>query len=346
VTRTSDALDRLRAADPVAQHERAQQPVGRTAIRPRRALRVAVSAVAVVAVGATAFLLMPGGAVTASDARAVESLLAAGKAAAAAVDAPLGPGQRIYSETRSASFTQVTLPDGSTASYVAAPRVAESWIAADGAMTRLERVDGVPWYPTARDRAKVLAGRQGTKGATDTPGLSDRSVDRIPANDGSVNAPTYDFARTLPTDPAALEERIRHDTSGAGEDADVEVWVTVRDMLLSPVSPPALRAALYQVAAGLPGVRYLGTTTDRLGRDGVAVGLSHGDDTHARATEVMVFDPRTGLLLQSEERADDPAQWGLPASAKGALVGWTVWVRSAVVDGVGVRPDGSHADLS
>ena len=24
----------------------------------------------------------------------------------------------------------------------------------------------------------------------------------------------------------------------------------------------------------------------------------------------MVFDPGTGLLLQSEERADDPAQWG------------------------------------
>jgi len=59
----------------------------------------------------------------------------------------------------------------------------------------------------------------------------------------------------------------------------------------------------------------------------------------------MVFDPTSGLLLQSEERADDPAQWGLPASAKGTLVGWTVWVRSAVVDGVGVRPDGSHADL-
>ena len=121
--------------------------------------------------------------------------------------------------------------------------------------------------------------------------------------------------------------------------------MTVRDMLLSPVAPPALRAALYQVAAGLPGVRFLGAETDRLGRHGLAVGLSHGDDTHARASEVMVFDPDTGLLLQSEERALDPVQWGLPASMKDVVVGWTVWAQAAVVDGTGVRPDGTHADL-
>src|SRR5262249_20979032 len=156
------------AADPVGPHEHLQRSAvpptmaaGDRTTRPHRGIRVAVSAVAVVAVGAAAFLLMPGGAVTASDARAVESLLAAGRAAAAAVDAPLGPGQQIYSETRSASFTQLMLPDGSTASYVAAPRVSESWIGADGAMTRLQKVDGLPWYPTARDRAKVLAAQRG-----------------------------------------------------------------------------------------------------------------------------------------------------------------------------------------
>jgi hypothetical protein len=226
--------------------------------------------------------------------------------------------------------------------------VQESWIAADGALTRLETVDGHPWYPTPQDRAAVLAAQRASKNgaATDVLGVSDRAVVRIPAYAGSVNAPTYDFAGTLPTDPVALEQRIRQDTAGAGEDADVEVWVTVRDMLISPVSSQGLRAALYQVAANVPGVRYLGSATDRLGRHGIAVGLSHGDDQHARSTEVMIFDPQTGLPLQSEQRADDPAQWGLPASMTGAVVGWTVWVRSGVVDAVGVRPDGSRADVS
>jgi hypothetical protein len=109
---------------------------------------------------------------------------------------------------------------------------------------------------------------------------------------------------------------------------------------------PALRAALYQVAASLPGVEYLGPTTDRLGRHGVAVALSHGDAGHARSRDVMVFDPTTGLLLQTEERAVDPAQFGLPASMKDAVVGWEVWVRSGVVDAVGRRPDGTRADLT
>jgi hypothetical protein len=357
MTRTTDALDRLRAADPLAGRA-IVAPAENAARRPRRAVRVAVATVAVVAVGAGAFLLLPGGAVTATDARAVGSLLDAGRAAAAAVDAPLGRGQVVYSRTESAYLSQVTGPDGSQLTYIAAPRVSESWIAHDGALTRLEVVDGQPWYPSAKVRAQVLAVQRGAKagagggagakddpGVVGVPGVSDRAVVRIPAYRGTVNAPTYDSCRTLPTDPAALEQLIRHDTAGSGESADVEVWVTVRDLLLAPVCPAGVRSALYQVAASVPGVRYLGEETDRSGRHGVAVGLSHGDDSHARSTEVMVFDPRTGLLLQSEERADDPSQWGLPAADKGAVVGWTLWVSSAVVDGVGVRPDGSHADL-
>ncbi len=356
MTRTSTALDRLRAADPLsvdlgpaAAGPAGSVPAERAAAKVparsgRRGRRMGVSVVAVAAAAAVAFVLLPGGAAAPSDARAVETLLAAGRAAAAAVDTPLEPGQLIYSRTRTSSFAQLTLPDGRTASYLAAPRLEESWIAPGGALTRLETVVGQPEYPTARDKALVLAARGGPK-PSDVPGVSDRVVVRIPAYAGSVNGPTYAFARTLPTDPAALEQRIRHDTAGSGESADVEVWVTVQDMLGSPVSPPALRSALYQVAAGLPGVQYLGTTTDRLGRTGIAVGLAHGDDGHARASEVMVFDQRTGLLLQTEERALDPAQYGLPASLKGAVVGWTVWVQSGVVDGLGLRPDGSRADL-
>jgi hypothetical protein len=348
VSRTTIAMERLRAADPLAADQLpapAQSAGGRGRTRsPRRRPALSpVAVVAVVAVAGAAFVLLPGGAARPADARAVDSLLAAGRAAAAAVDVPLRPGQVIYSRTLSSSLSGLTVINGATVSYLAAPRLAESWIGPDGALTRLETVVGQPWYATARDRA--LAGALAATTPAGVPGVSDRVVVNIPAYAGSVNGPTYDFARTLPTDPAALEQRIRRDTAGSGPSADVEVWVTVRDMLASPVSPPALRAALYQVAAGLPGVEYLGPTSDRLGRRGIAVALSHGDATHARTREVMIFDPDTGLLLQTEQLAIDPVQWGLPASMTGQVVGWAVWERSGVVDAVGLRPDGSRADL-
>ncbi len=334
MTRTSAALDRLRAADPLA----ARTDLDTATPRRRHRGRLAVSVVAVAAAAAVAFVLLPGGAVQPSDARAVESLLAASRAAAAAVDAPLRPGQLVYSRTQHEYTNSILSSAGRVeAVYFEGSTTDESWIARNGATTRLQVPSEQRTYPTPRDE-NVVRGRH-------IPPET-RHVDRIAAYAGSVNAPTYDFARTLPTDPAALEQRIRQDTAGAGESADAEVWVTVRDMLLSPISPPALRAALYQVAASLPGVEYLGTTTDRLGRSGVAVALPHGDATHARTREVMIFDPKTGLLLESAQIALDPAQYGLPASMKGAVVEWDLWVQSGVVDGIGVRPDASRADLS
>jgi hypothetical protein len=302
---------------------------------------------AVAAVTAVAFVLLPGGAVAPADARAVDSLLAAGRAAAAGVDQPMGPGQVIWSRTTSQNLTILTGANGSQTAYLAAPERSDAWIGRDGAMTRLDVRAGEPWYASAQDRQQALAAQVGSGLASGKSGggTPARDVVRVGASAGSVNAPTYDFARTLPTDPAALEARIRQDTSGAGESDDVEVWVTVGDMLLSPVSPPALRSALYQVAAGLPGVEYLGPTKDRLGRSGIAVALSHGDSTHAHLREVMVFDERTGLLLQTEQRATDPVADGLPAGMAGKAVSWTLYEQSAVVDGVGLLPDGTRVSL-
>jgi hypothetical protein len=92
-------------------------------------------------------------------------------------------------------------------------------------------------------------------------------------------------------------------------------------LLTLPVTP-AVRAALYRMLAGLPGVRSLGPVTDAGGRAGVAVALSgrysgcgqesalhSGGGTEERPTfascvveQRLVIDPASGMPLAQELR--------------------------------------------
>ncbi len=65
-------------------------------------------------------------------------------------------------------------------------------------------------------------------------------------------------------------------------------------MLLSTPLPAEVRAAIYRVAATLPGVRYDGHAKDALGRAGIAVAIG----TRAHGMQ-MIFNPTTGALLQT-----------------------------------------------
>jgi hypothetical protein len=80
-----------------------------------------------------------------------------------------------------------------------------------------------------------------------------------------------------------------------------ELLMTITSLLTAPV-PPAVRAALYRLAATLPGVVYDGRARDALGRAGVEVQLGHGS-----AGWRMIFDPNTGELLQTALLTDNPA---------------------------------------
>jgi hypothetical protein len=74
----------------------------------------------------------------------------------------------------------------------------------------------------------------------------------------------------LPADPAALKQIVVNGGLPPGGDATFYLLMTVPAVLQMPVTP-AVRAALYQVLAGLPGVRSIGTVTDVAGRQGRAV---------------------------------------------------------------------------
>jgi hypothetical protein len=105
---------------------------------------------------------------------------------------------------------------------------------------------------------------------------------------------TWDQLYALPTDSPKLERELRDGIQGAGPDDDSELFVIVGDLLRESPAPPALRKALWEVAARVPGVTLVGAVTDSSGRAGVAV-ERHGNR--------YVLDPSDGRLLE-ESSAD------------------------------------------
>ena len=169
--------------------------------------------------------------------------------------------------------------------------VYERWISADGtAPGRIVRHDGV--RPPSRTWNGDTAGL--TKEKDCYQGVVDE-VSEKPAPGGSWTEPTRGFVAGLPTDPRALYERAAADIARDGQQLTKEqgIFNYFSDLLLSgsPHLTPALKSAVYRAMALVPGVRDLGTATDLLGRQGVAVaGPEDGDDR-------TILDPATGELL-------------------------------------------------
>jgi hypothetical protein len=111
-------------------------------------------------------------------------------------------------------------------------------------------------------------------------------VAEFPTGGSSV---TWDELFALPTAAGPLEKRLRDGINGAGPDDDSELYVIVGDLLRESPAPPALRKALWEVAAGIPGIEVVGAVTDHAGRAGVAV---------ERRGERYVLDPEDGRLLE------------------------------------------------
>jgi len=102
---------------------------------------------------------------------------------------------------------------------------------------------------------------------------------------------SWDELFALPTDASALEQRLRSGINGAGPDDDSELFVIVGDLLRESPAPPALRKALWEVAARVPGIELVGAVTDHAGRAGVAV---------ERNGTRYVVDPTDGRLLEED----------------------------------------------
>jgi hypothetical protein len=144
---------------------------------------------------------------------------------------------------------------------------------------------------------------------------------------GSISWPLDLLAwQGLPTSPAALERAIvrRYETSPRLRlSSGTFVYAA---QLLQLDAPPALRAALFRVLQRLPGVQALGPATDRLGRHGIAVGLTTGG-----ARNELIFDPRTSRALEEKQVAVPPRQDGNNYLPPGTVLSYVLYVSTGVV---------------
>jgi hypothetical protein len=131
--------------------------------------------------------------------------------------------------------------------------------------------------------------------------LRDPGVDRglIPLTGPTLFGEGLTWAQlyALPTDPAKLGAVLSDKVKGYGPDPNPtggvsalqEEFVEIGDLLRESPASPALRKALYEVAAAIPGVRLVGNLKDALGRTGVGV--------ERNGEETLLIAPATGQLL-------------------------------------------------
>lgn len=130
---------------------------------------------------------------------------------------------------------------------------------------------------------------------------------------------TYAFLAALPADPGRLRTWIyRH--PGGQQRADAQAWTDIGDMLREMLVPPKLAAALYRVAATIPGAAVVPHAANAVGRAGVAV---------SRSGQELIFDPKTYQLIGEGAVLTEAVPGEGPA---GTVVASTAQLREAVTD--------------
>ncbi|AWS47526.1 CU044_5270 family protein [Streptosporangium sp. 'caverna'] len=149
--------------------------------------------------------------------------------------------------------------------------------------------------------------------------------------------------QSLPTTAAALKRRLLKGYAGHGtesndpQDADSWLYQVASGLLRDMPVKPAVRAAAYQVLAGLDGVRSLGEVTDPLGRKGQGVARTEKWITGTFEHQLLV-DPETGVLLTDQIVAVHGIEtyaWAKPGTA----ISWSSTTEASWTDKKPVKPE-------
>jgi hypothetical protein len=330
------------SAAAVARPMREKPPRALGPIRRHRAATLRIGA----AVSLAVVILVAGVLLPSREQSAAAAVLNQLAAVAASQSAPLPVGVSGYWYTKTDEINLNLHFDASAGDPLAAlvPITRSQWIAADGS-GRLRETTGTPIYLNERSRSGWDAACCGIN------------------LDFGPRQLSFDDLSGLPTDPAVLEGVIRERAQSRfypGNRGNFQVsgvftsnWVppygsiamdislpqamffTIGNMLspqnlpLGKSAPPAVRAALYKVAARIPGVELLGRVQDRAGRPGVAVAMTTAY-TGLRQRHVLILDEKTSALLAEETVLLDAARW---MDAKPAFViGYATYLEAAVVE--------------
>jgi hypothetical protein len=206
---------------------------------------------------------------------------------------PLAPGETFYEKYVVVIGEEPGIEEGGRVDV-------ETWWATDGS-GRLERDTTTPAYGVRPS---------GTWGPGEFPGLEDISG--------------------LSTDPneLAVQLGVRSAPGGASPQPDVTpepgqtaesggLWRAVTALMEMPNAEPALRAALFEVAADIPGVEVIRDAQDPVGRDALMLRISSEG-----ADKQLFFDPQTHQLMANvEDYARSPIWYRIVTEA--GIVGST-----------------------
>jgi hypothetical protein len=261
--------------------------------RARRRLGFArlgvAGALAAVAVGIVVAVSLRGGAANPPPAAAVVLARAARVAEASGGPRQLRPGEYWYVKsvwtTPGVTFAGARGRSLGLVSNALSTYERQAWIGLDRPGRVHSRVFGPPTFLSAAARQKwIQAGRP---------------RERL----GGVNfsLPSNAFIRpyaqllALPTNVDALWKLLyREAGTGAPGWKRHEMFTEIGDLLREDPIPAKVRAALYLVAARIPGIQLLGLTHDGIGRPALAVALN--DTLYGERSELL-FDPKTSALL-------------------------------------------------
>jgi hypothetical protein len=305
-------LERIEASSRSASRNPA--PVWRS-----RRIQLAVAGVGVAALLVALPVAIFGGSGKVESAAAQALNEVAGVAAAQEPTRPPRLGEYLYTRSRQAYLTTTVL--GGITWNVLEPEEEEFWIAPDGSGRQRSR-NGEPTFLSASARAAWVKA-----GSPLLPQAGETGDTRFKPGGLSYR----DFSG-LPTDSKELrgwieERRLPWFDGPAGE---AETFVLLGDMLRKNYLSPDLRAAAFEVAAELPNIQLLGRLDDPVGRPGI--GVAFADRQRGTRTE-LIFDPADSALLAEREVL---IAKGL--GPKGTVVGYAVYLESAVVDSTNTRP--------
>ena len=278
--------------------------------RPRRR-RVFVPAAAGLATAAAAAVIALVGIGQEASVDPAAAAMLRDAAAKAQAHKPLGRGRVLYVKSVDAYLS--TWADRGNFS-VLVPHVRRIWQGPEGGL--LDVSTGEPRFLSEGDRQRwVAAGR---------PNLREGGIGRttLPRQEPS----------DLPTDVDALFARLENEARGHSEGTHRQMFTRLGDYLRETNISPRQRAALYEVAARIPGVELIGRVRDPVGRSGVAVAMEHPSDG---MRETLVIDPKSGILLAEQDVTLAENFYDYPADT---VVGHSTYLVTRMVDAVGARP--------
>ncbi len=135
----------------------------------------------------------------------------------------------------------------------------------------------------------------------------------------------------LSTEPGQLSQQLAHSHGGRSTAATFQA---VTEVWGNQVIRPQVEAALLEVLAKKPNITVSGRVTDRAGRTGVAVStISKLSGLRSRST--LIFEPYTGMLLDSEDVFLEAGALPIKPPAVGS---YTQWLATGYTAATHTRP--------